>query len=96
MLTDLLNALVPIFGGLLLGYVAGRRGSMDGGNVRNLIAFVMNIAVPCALISIIIGTTAGGFVKPGSHRTCHHSRICWPVGRVLFLGSRKLGYVDRR
>jgi malonate transporter and related proteins len=56
MLTVLLNALVPIFGGLLLGYVAGRRGSMDGGNVRNLIVFVMNIAVPCALVSIIIGT----------------------------------------
>jgi malonate transporter and related proteins len=56
MLTVLVNALVPIFGGLLLGYVAGRRGSMDGGNVRNLIVFVMNIAAPCALVSIIIGT----------------------------------------
>jgi predicted permease len=49
MFSFLLNVLVPIFGGLLLGYVAGRRGLMDGGNVRNLILFVMNIAVPCAL-----------------------------------------------
>ena len=55
MLTILLNALVPIFGGLLLGYVAGRRGLMDNGNVGNLIVFVMNIAIPCSLVSIIIG-----------------------------------------
>jgi malonate transporter len=52
----IIDALVPIFAGLLLGYLAGRRGLMDNGNVRNLIVLVMNFAIPCALFSIIIGT----------------------------------------
>src|SRR5260370_34476503 len=56
MLTLLLNALVPIFAGLLLGYVAGRRGLSDNKDIRSLIALAMNIAVPCALVSIIIET----------------------------------------
>ena len=56
MLTLLLNALVPIFAGLLWGYVAGRRGLIDNKDVRSLIALAMSIAVPCALVSIIIET----------------------------------------
>jgi malonate transporter and related proteins len=56
MLTLLLNALVPIFAGLLLGYVAGRRGLIDNKDIRSLVALAMNIAVPCALVSIIIET----------------------------------------
>jgi malonate transporter len=57
MTTILLDALVPIFVGLLLGYVAGRRGMMDNVNVRNLIVLVMNFAVPCALFSVISQTS---------------------------------------
>src|ERR1700733_2769693 len=53
----LADALVPIFAGVLLGYWAGRRGLMDSINIRNLIVFVMNFAAPCALFSIIIGTS---------------------------------------
>jgi malonate transporter len=55
-LLTVLNGLVPIFAGLLLGYVAGRRGLIDNKDVRSLIALVMDIAVPCALVSIIIKT----------------------------------------
>jgi malonate transporter len=53
----LLDTLVPIFAGLLLGYIAGRRGTMDNQNVRNLIVLVMNFAIPCALFSTIIGSS---------------------------------------
>ena len=53
----LLNALFPIFVGLLFGYVAGRRGAMDNLNVRNLIVLVMDFAIPCALFSTISGTS---------------------------------------
>src|ERR1700722_14209613 len=53
----LLDALVPIFAGLLLGYMAGRRGMMDNVNVRNLIVLVMTIAIPCALFSVISQTS---------------------------------------
>jgi malonate transporter len=45
----LLDTLIPIFAGLLLGYVAGRRGTMDNRNVRNLIVLVMDFAIPCEL-----------------------------------------------
>jgi predicted permease len=50
----LADALVPIFAGLLLGYVAGLRGVMDNKNVQTLITFVMSFAVPCALFLSII------------------------------------------
>jgi malonate transporter len=53
----LLNALLPIFVGLLLGYIAGRRGFMDNLNVRNLIVLVMDFAIPCALFSTISRTS---------------------------------------
>jgi malonate transporter and related proteins len=53
----LLNALFPIFAGLLLGYIAGRRGTMDNLKVRNLIVLVMSFAIPCALFSTIIGSS---------------------------------------
>jgi predicted permease len=53
----LLDALVPIFAGLLLGYIAGRRGIMDNVNLRNLIVLVMTIAIPCALFSVISQTS---------------------------------------
>jgi malonate transporter len=50
----LADALVPIFAGLLLGYVAGFRGVMDNKNVQTLITLVMSFAVPCALFLSII------------------------------------------
>jgi malonate transporter len=53
----LLNALLPIFVALLLGYVAGRRGLMDNVNVRDLIVLVMNFAIPCAMFLTISKTT---------------------------------------
>jgi malonate transporter len=53
----LLNALLPILVGLLLGCVAGRRGVMDNLNVRNLIVLVMDFAIPCALSSTINSTS---------------------------------------
>jgi malonate transporter and related proteins len=53
----LVDTLIPIFVGLLLGYIAGRRGTMDNQNVRNLIVLVMNVAVPCALFSTIMGSS---------------------------------------
>jgi malonate transporter and related proteins len=59
----LLDTLIPIFVGLLLGYVAGRRGTMDNVNVRNLIVLVMNFAIPCALFSTILGSSRAVLVQ---------------------------------
>jgi predicted permease len=53
----LLNVLLPIFVGLILGYIAGRRGVMDNLNVQNLIVLVMDFAIPCALFYTISRTS---------------------------------------
>jgi predicted permease len=49
----LINAFVPIFAGLLIGYLAGRWKFVDNQNVRTLIIFVMSVALPCALFSSV-------------------------------------------
>ena len=59
MTTLLANALVPIFAGLLLGYIAGRRRVVDNSNVKSLITFVMSFALPCALFVTIASTPRG-------------------------------------
>ena len=56
MIKVLADALVPIFAGLLLGYIAGLRGVLNNQNVRSLIAFVMSFAVPCSLFLSIAQT----------------------------------------
>jgi malonate transporter and related proteins len=52
----LANALVPIFAGLLLGYVAGLRKIVDNQDVKSLTTFVMSVALPCSLFAIIART----------------------------------------
>jgi predicted permease len=47
-------ALVPIFFGLLLGYFAGASKIIDNVNLRTLMSFVMNFALPCALFLSIV------------------------------------------
>jgi malonate transporter and related proteins len=59
----LLNTLFAIFAGLLLGYIAGRRGTIDNLNVRNLIVLVMSFAIPCALFSTIIGSSRADLLR---------------------------------
>jgi Membrane transport protein len=51
MIGILADALVPVFAGLLIGYVAGLRKVVDNNDARTLITFVMSFAVPCALFT---------------------------------------------
>ena len=53
MIAALVNAFVPIFAGLLVGYLAGLWKLVDNQNVRTLIIFVMSVALPCALFSSV-------------------------------------------
>jgi predicted permease len=62
MIKVLADALVPIFAGLLLGYIAGLRGVLDNQNVRNLIVFVMSFAVPCSMFLSIAQTPRAALV----------------------------------
>lgn len=56
MIKILANALIPVFVGLLAGYLAGLRKYVDNKNVKNLIIFVMSFAVPSALFATIART----------------------------------------
>ena len=60
MTTILLDALIPIFVGLLLGYLAGRLRLMESRDPENLIALVMDFAIPCALFYSLSQSTWAG------------------------------------
>ncbi len=59
MISILAFALIPIFFGLMLGYAAGIRRFVDNRDVRSLVSFVMNFALPCTLFLAIARTDAG-------------------------------------
>jgi malonate transporter and related proteins len=50
------NALIPIFAGLLLGYLAGFLRAMDNQNVRTLNTFVTSFAIPCSIFLAVANT----------------------------------------
>src|SRR5580693_4731813 len=70
MLDILANSLIPVFAGLLVGYVAGVRNVVDNKDLRTLITFVMSFAVPCALFITIVRAP--------------HS-LLWGEGRVVLV-----------
>ncbi len=57
---EILNALTPVFFGIVLGYLAGKMHAVDNKNVANLNALVMTFAVPAAIFVSIVGTTRAG------------------------------------
>src|ERR1700692_2774626 len=56
MIQVLANFLVPVFVGLLFGYAAGLRKTVDNKDVRSLTAFLMTFALPCSLLVTIART----------------------------------------
>ncbi len=52
----LINSLVPIFVGLLLGYTAGLCKIVDNKSVSGLVTFLMTFALPCSLFVTIART----------------------------------------
>ena len=59
----LADALMPIFAGLLLGYIAGLRGAMDNKNVQTLITFVMSFAIPSSMFLSIMTTSRAALLE---------------------------------
>jgi len=57
MVQVLVNALVPVFVGLLFGYAAGLRKTVDNKDVKNLVNFLMKFALPCSLFVTIASTS---------------------------------------
>ena len=67
MIQVLANSLVPIFVGLLFGYLAGLRKVVDNKNVKTLVSFLMTFALPCYLFVTMASTPRQlllGQVKP--------------------------------
>jgi malonate transporter len=60
--TSLLNALVPVFFGLGLGYYAGKRGRVDNRNVAALNNTLMHFVLPCSLF-LAMGRTSASVLR---------------------------------
>jgi malonate transporter and related proteins len=56
MIDLLANSLVPVFVGLLFGYVAGLRKVVDNKDVKTLVSFLMTFALPCYLFVTMAST----------------------------------------
>ena len=82
MIKALADALVPIFAGLLFGYIAGLRRVMDNQNVRTLIIFVMTLAVPCSMFLAIASTP-----RPALREQAGTAVVLTIVYVVLYGGS---------
>ena len=59
MVEILANSLIPVFAGLLVGYIAGIRKIVDNKDLRTLITFVMSFAVPSSMFLAIASTPRG-------------------------------------
>jgi len=57
MVEVLANALVPVFVGMLFGYAAGLRKTVDNKDVKILVTFLMRFALPCSLFVTIASTS---------------------------------------
>jgi len=57
MLSQILNALSPVFFGMGLGYIGGKTRDLDNRHVGELNALVMDFAVPLAIFATIVQTS---------------------------------------
>ena len=65
MLHVILMALAPMFFVMALGYVAGRRGTIDNHHVGELNALVMNFALPASLFVATASTSRHEMIAQG-------------------------------
>ena len=93
MITILANALVPIFAGLLLGYIAGLRKIVDNRNVKSLITFVMSFALPCSLF-ITIARTPHPLLWSQGKIAVALAIVYFVVFGLTYFAARRLGKSD--
>jgi len=84
MVETLAVALLPIFFGLLLGYFAGISKLVDNTNLRTLMTFVMNFALPCMLFLAIVRVPRDVLWSQG------HTIWLLAVGYLLIFGATYL------
>ena len=61
-LTAILEAVVPLFSLIILGFVAGKRRWIDAAGVKTLVSFIFNIAMPALLFRLVIVTDVTGLI----------------------------------
>lgn len=86
----LANALVPVFVGLLFGYVAGLRKIVDNRNVKNLVNFLMKFALPCSLF-VTIASTSPQVLRNQATPALIIAIVYLVVFFATYYASRKLG-----
>ena len=89
MAATIANALIPIFAGLLLGYLAGVWHAMDNQNVQTLNTFVTSFAIPCSIFLSVANTpmrdlraqAAPGLVLAIAYTTLYAISFFWSRSR---------------
>jgi predicted permease len=59
MIADIADALLPVFFVMALGFLAGKRRTIDNLNVGSINSLVMTFAIPIALFTTLAGTKRG-------------------------------------
>ncbi|MEM8950934.1 MAG: AEC family transporter [Pseudomonadota bacterium] len=82
------DAVIPLFSLIILGFVAGKVGWIDGLGLKALVAFIFNVAMPALLFRLVVVSDVAGLVDL-RFILCHFSALLAAaligalLGRVL-------------
>lgn len=68
----ILDAVVPLFSLIILGFIAGKRRWIDETGVKALVGFIFNIAMPALLFRLVVVSDVTGLINP-RFLLCHIS-----------------------
>jgi len=60
----ILEAVVPLFSLIILGFAAGKRRWIDASGVKALVGFIFNIAMPALLFRLVVTSDITGLIDP--------------------------------
>jgi predicted permease len=63
-MSTILNAVVPLFSLIILGFIAGKRRWIDAAGVKALVGFIFNIAMPALLFRLVVTSDITGLIDP--------------------------------
>ncbi|MGI9435114.1 MAG: AEC family transporter [Geminicoccaceae bacterium] len=63
-MSAILDAVVPLFTLVILGFVAGKRRWIDAAGVKALVRFIFNIAMPALLFRLVVISDITGLIDP--------------------------------
>ncbi len=63
-MSTILEAVVPLFSLIILGFAAGKRRWIDASGVKALVGFIFNIAMPALLFRLVVISDITGLIDP--------------------------------